>query len=53
VMSVTGHLDFGLSGCRKALPDLWVLADRLPEALDELVACIPAQAVGEAFSARA
>ena len=32
-----GNLDFGLVACRRRMPDLWDLADAIPEALDELV----------------
>ena len=36
VMSYRDQLDFGLQACPDVLPDLWSLADALPEALDDL-----------------
>jgi len=40
VISVSGSLDVGLSACRKMFPDLWGLASRLTDALEELQALI-------------
>ena len=40
VQSYLNQLDFGLTGCRRAVPDIAVLADHLKPALDELVAAV-------------
>lgn len=40
VASTPRQLDFGLLACRDRVPDAWALADRIPPALDELVATI-------------
>jgi WS/DGAT/MGAT family acyltransferase len=37
-----GHVDIGLIACRNAAPDLWALADAMPEALEELLSAAPA-----------
>lgn len=37
VLSNDGHVDVGLIACRKLAPDLWALADAMPEALRELL----------------
>lgn len=43
VMSYRDVLGFGLLGCPEVIPDLWEIAERVPAALDELVAAtIPA-----------
>ncbi|MEV4061091.1 WS/DGAT/MGAT family O-acyltransferase [Nonomuraea dietziae] len=34
--SYDGHLDVGITACRKLVPDVWTFADHLREALDEL-----------------
>lgn len=44
VQSYLNQLDFGLTGCRRAVPDIAVLADHLEPALDELVAALKARA---------
>ena len=38
VWSYLGTLYFGLISCRELMPDLWDLAELLPQALDELIA---------------
>jgi WS/DGAT/MGAT family acyltransferase len=38
VVSYRDQLDFGSVACRELMPDLWVLNDHLPHALDELLA---------------
>jgi WS/DGAT/MGAT family acyltransferase len=38
VLSNDGRVDIGLIACRDAVPNLWALADALPEALSELLA---------------
>lgn len=43
VQSYLNQLDFGLTGCRKAMPDMAALADDLKPALDELVAAVKAR----------
>jgi WS/DGAT/MGAT family acyltransferase len=40
VQSYMDHLDFGLTGDRRALPDMTLMADRLEESFDELMAAI-------------
>jgi WS/DGAT/MGAT family acyltransferase len=37
VLSQDGHVDIGLIACRDSVPDLWALADAMPEALRELL----------------
>jgi len=37
VISYLDHMDFGFLGCRELLPDIDVLADCVPEALNELM----------------
>jgi WS/DGAT/MGAT family acyltransferase len=47
VQSYNGHLDFGVTACRRAMPDARKLADYLGDALAELkaaVAAMPAEA---------
>lgn len=44
VQSYNGALDFGLTACRKALPDLPALARHLQQAHDELLALKPSRA---------
>lgn len=41
VQSYAGALDFGLTACRKALPDLPWLAELIQQAFDELMALTP------------
>jgi hypothetical protein len=41
VLSNAGKVDIGLLGARDLVPDLWALADAMPEALAELVAATP------------
>ena len=41
VMSYMGMLGFGLNACRELMPDVWDVADALPQALDELLKAIP------------
>jgi WS/DGAT/MGAT family acyltransferase len=42
LFSYDGHLDFGLVACREMVPDVWHLVTYLQEALDELLALVPA-----------
>ncbi len=44
VQSYNGALDFGLTACRRAVPDVRDIADYLADALAELVAAVPAPA---------
>jgi diacylglycerol O-acyltransferase / wax synthase len=37
VMSYMGSLGFGLNACRELMPDVWDVADAIPQALEELV----------------
>ena len=48
VQSYNGALDFGLIACRKAVPDLPVLADYMQRALRELVTLTPVPAAAPA-----
>jgi diacylglycerol O-acyltransferase len=41
VLSNAGKVNIGLLGARDLVPDLWALADAMPEALAELVAATP------------
>jgi hypothetical protein len=38
VISYRDQLDFGSVACRELMPDLWLLNDYLPDALQELLA---------------
>jgi hypothetical protein len=38
VLSNDGRVDIGLIACRDAVPNLWALADAMPDALAELLA---------------
>ena len=44
LFSYDGQLDFGLIACREMVPDVWRLIDYLSEALEEMVALVPAPA---------
>jgi WS/DGAT/MGAT family acyltransferase len=44
VISNDGHVDVGLIACREQAPDLWQLADDLPDAVAELLTAARAQA---------
>ncbi|PXY30625.1 hypothetical protein BA062_18940 [Prauserella flavalba] len=41
VLSEAGKVDIGLLAARELVPDLWHLADAMPEALQELLAARP------------
>jgi diacylglycerol O-acyltransferase len=43
LFSYDGALDFGLVACREIVPDVWNLIGYLRDALDELLALIPAE----------
>jgi WS/DGAT/MGAT family acyltransferase len=43
VISNDGHVDVGLIACREQAPDLWQLADDLPDALAELLSAARAR----------
>ena len=45
VQSYNGSLDFGLTACRRAVPDVRDIAEYLSDALAELKAAVPAPAV--------
>ena len=47
VQSYNGSLDFGLTACRRAVPDLRDIAESLVDALAELSALLPASAVAD------
>ncbi|MBK7977931.1 MAG: DUF1298 domain-containing protein [Deltaproteobacteria bacterium] len=38
VLSYDGRVGFGLLGCPEVIPGLWEIAERIPAALDELLA---------------
>ncbi len=42
LFSYDGNVDFGLVACREMVPDVWNLITYLREAMDELVALVPA-----------
>jgi hypothetical protein len=42
LFSYDGHLDFGLIACREMVPDVWNLVGYLQDAMDELLATLPA-----------
>jgi WS/DGAT/MGAT family acyltransferase len=42
LFSYDGHLDFGLIACREMVPDVWNMVGYLQDALDELLAALPA-----------
>lgn len=43
LFSYNGALNFGLIACREMLPDVWNLIGYLQEAMDEMVALVPAE----------
>ncbi len=51
VQSYNGSLDFGLTACRRAVPDVRDIADYLVDALAELKALVPAPATHAAEAA--
>lgn len=40
VLSYTDHVGFGFVGCPESVPDIWTLADGVPDALEELQAAV-------------
>ena len=38
VLSNNGHLDIGIIACQEQVPNVWLLADEMPRAVDELLA---------------
>ncbi|MCE7883405.1 MAG: DUF1298 domain-containing protein, partial [Actinobacteria bacterium ATB1] len=40
VLSYTDHVGFGFVGCPESVPDIWTLADGVPDALEELHAAV-------------